>query len=239
MTPTQPKPKYSPIHLNSLPLRERPSYRLHRLGPRSLSLNELLAVIIGGERQLEIASKLIARYGSLTAIVRADPHELAQVVDGLELARAEAIIAIKDVSRRLALEKVEEKPQITCPGDAAAILIPDLAYAKQECFVILLLDAQKRLLSIEELYKGTLDGSQVRVGEAFREALRRNCAAIIVAHNHPSGDPTPSSEDLSLTRALIAAGKLLDVEVLDHLLIGDHQSWISLHEQGVGGFERE
>ena len=231
--PIETETEYTPIRLKDLPLRERPVYRLHHVGAAALGLSELLAAIIGGNKQIEIAHALLARYDSLSDIAKASPQELAQVT-GLGPSRAAALKAALELGRRLMLEAAGEKPQIRSPGDAAAILIPDLAHAEQEHFVVLLLDTRNRVIARENLYKGSLNQSQVRVGEVFREALRRNCAAIIVAHNHPSNDSSPSPEDIAVTRDLVAAGTLLGVEVLDHLIIGGHQRWISLRERGLG-----
>jgi DNA repair protein RadC len=226
------EPEYSPTILHTLPVRERPVYRLHRVGAASVSLTELLAAAIGGSRQIEIAQALLQRYDTLADIARVSPQELAQV-DGLGPARAAALKAALELGRRLTLEEVGEKPQIRSPADAAVLLLPDLSHQEQELFVVLLLDTRNRVLDRVDLYKGSLNQSQVRVGEVFRDAVRRNCAAVIVAHNHPSGQPDPSPEDVAVTRDLVAAGTLLGVEVLDHLVIG-HQRWISLRERGLG-----
>jgi DNA repair protein RadC len=134
--------------------------------------------------------------------------------------------------RRL-LAPEDERPAIRAPADAAALLQPLLMHREQEYLYVLLLDSRNRLLGEpREVYHGSLNTSLIRVGEVFREALKANAAAIIVAHNHPSSDPTPSPEDVAVTRALVEAGKLLDCEVLDHLIVG--QRWVSLKERGLG-----
>jgi DNA repair protein RadC len=202
------------------------------VGVTALGLSELLSAIIGGSKQLEIAQALLKRYDSLADIARASPQELADIV-GLGPSKAAALKAALELGRRLTLEEVGEKPQIRSPADAAVLLLPDLSHAEQELFVVLLLDTRNRVLDRVDLYKGSLNQSQVRVGEVFRDAVRRNCAAVIVAHNHPSGQPDPSPEDVAVTRDLVAAGTLLGVEVLDHLVIG-RQRWISLRERGLG-----
>ncbi len=130
-------------------------------------------------------------------------------------------------------ESPEERWQIRAPSDAAHILMPKLSFQQQEHFAILYLDTRNRVSDQEVLYVGSLNTSLVRVAEVFRGAVRRNCAALIVAHNHPSGDPNPSPEDVSLTRRLVDAGKLLEVDVLDHLVIG-HNRYVSLRERSLG-----
>ena len=227
--------RYAALRLRDMPLREQPVRRLQQIGALSLSLHELLATIIGGDQQLQIARDLLARYDSLGGIVQASVQEMARI-SGLGPARAAAIKAALELGRRLMLEDAGERPQIRTPGDAAAILIPHLRHTEQEHFVVLLLDTRNRVLDREDLYRGTVNQSQVRVGEVFREAVRRNCAAIVVAHNHPSLDPSPSPDDIALTRDIVAAGELLGIQVLDHIVLGGG-CWISLRERGLG-FEK-
>ena len=228
-----PATTYAPPRLRDLPLRERPVYRLYRVGPTACSTTELLAVVIGGGRQIEIAQGLMTRFGSLVEITRASPHELARRMDGLGPSKAAALKAAQELGRRSMLAAPEEKTQVRSPGDAAALAMAEIGHEEQEHFWVLFLDTRNRVLGSETVYKGSLNQSQVRVGEVFREAVRCNCAAIIVAHNHPSGDPTPSPEDVAVTRDLVAAGELLSIEVLDHLVIGQ-QRWISLRGRGLG-----
>ena len=127
----------------------------------------------------------------------------------------------------------DEPPQIRTPNQAAAILLPQMADLEQEHLVTLILNTRNRLLKLHTVYVGSLNTSLVRVGEIFREAIRRNAAAILVAHNHPSGDPSPSPEDVAITRNIVQAGKLVDIEVLDHMVIGRGR-WVSLKERGLG-----
>lgn len=122
---------------------------------------------------------------------------------------------------------------INSPADAAALVSYEMAALEQEHLRVILLDRRNRVLDKVEVYKGSVNSSQVRVGEVFKEAIRRNASAVIVIHNHPSGDPTPSPDDVAVTRAITQAGKLLDVEVLDHLVIGQGK-WVSMKERGLG-----
>ena len=137
------------------------------------------------------------------------------------------------MGRRLTLESPEERPAINSPADAAALVQYEMSALEQEHLRVILLDRRNRVLESVEVYKGSVNSSQVRVGEVFKEAIRKNASAVIVIHNHPSGDPTPSPDDVAVTRAIVQAGKLLDVEVLDHLIIGQGK-WISLKERGLG-----
>ncbi len=133
----------------------------------------------------------------------------------------------------MTLAAPEERPTLYTPADAAALLMAEIGHLEQEHFCVLFLDARYRVLGIQTLYRGNLTLTQIRVGEVFREAIRRNCAHIVVAHNHPSGDPTPSPDDIAVTRQLVEAGRLLGIEVLDHLIIGQ-QRWLSMRDRRLG-----
>ena len=119
------------------------------------------------------------------------------------------------------------------PADAAALVSYEMSALEQEHLRVMLLDRRNRVLETVEVYKGSVNSSQVRVGEIFKEAIRKNASCIVIIHNHPSGDPTPSPDDVAVTRAIVQAGKLLDVDVLDHLVIGQGK-WVSLKERGLG-----
>jgi len=227
--------EYPTPALRHLPLRERPVNRVTGYGASACSLVELLAAIVGGQHQIEIAHALLERFGDVTTIARAPVEELAQV-DHLGKARAAALKASMEIGRRLQIEGVGDRVAIRSPADAAALLMPAIGDLEQEHFVVLMLDTRNRVVAQETLYKGSLNASHIRVGEVFREAIRRNCAAIIVAHNHPSQTCSPSPEDIAITRQLVEAGKTLDVEVLDHLVVSRNR-FVSLHERGLGGWE--
>jgi len=222
--------------IKDMPLPERPRERLARLGPSALSTAELVAIVlrtgVGGENALAVASRLLARHGGIPGLAKVSLSELVKE-HGVGMAKATQLQAAMEIGRRLILAAPEEKPQIRSPSDVATMLMAELGHREQEHFWTLFLDTRNRVLGSEPVYKGSLNQSQIRVAEVFREAIRRNCAAVIVAHNHPSGDPSPSPEDIAVTRDLVAAGRLLGVEVLDHLVIGQ-QRWISLRERGLG-----
>ncbi len=225
-----------PLTIRDLPGSERPRERLEQLGPGALSTAELIALILrtgsAGENAVRLGERLLAEQGGLGALARLSLAELTKM-RGLGLAKAAQLVAAIELGRRLAAELPRTRPQITTPADAARLLMPEMQGLEQEHLRVVLLDTRNRVIAVHEVYKGSLNTSMIRVGEVFREAIRRNCAAIIVAHNHPSGDPSPSSEDANVSRQLVEAGKLLDIEVLDHLVIGMSR-WVSLKERGLG-----
>lgn len=222
--------------IKDLPQDERPRERLERYGAQALSNAELLAIIlrtgVQGESVLHLASRLLAKYNGLLGLTRANFSELC-TERGLGPAKATQLMAALELGRRLVIASPEERPVVRSPADAANLLMLEMAPLQQEHLRLLLLDTKNRVLSSPTVYIGSLNMSMLRVGEVFREAVRQNCAAIIVAHNHPSGDPTPSPEDIAVTERIVGAGQLLDVEVLDHLIIGQ-QRYVSLKERGLG-----
>ena len=152
---------------------------------------------------------------------------------GIGEAKAAQIKAAIELGRRLTLESPEECPTINSPADAAALVSYEMSGLEQEHLRVFLLDTRNHVLDIVEVYKGSVNSSQVHVGELFKPAIRRGASAIIIAHNHPSGDPTPSPDDVAVTRAILQAGKLLGIDVLDHIVIGLGR-WVSLKERGLG-----
>ncbi len=223
--------EYPTPALHYLPLRERPAHRVAQ-GVAACNLSELLAAIVGGSHQVEIAYALMERFGDITKIARASVQEIVQI-HGLGDAKAAALKAALELGRRVVLAKQGERLVVRSPSDAAQLLMAEMSHLEQEHFRVLFLDTRNRLLGIETLYVGSLNASNIRVSEVFRDAVKRNCAAIIVTHNHPSGDPTPSPEDVEVTRQLAEAGELLNIEVLDHLIIG-RRRFVSLRERGLG-----
>jgi len=227
--------EYRPT-IKDLPIDERPRERLEHAGEGALSTSELLAIIlrtgVGGESVLDMAQRLLSRYGGLPGLARASFAEL-EAEKGLGKAKTAQLKAALELGRRMLLVSPEDRFVVRSPADVAQFLMAEMAHLEQEHFRVLYLDTRNRLLGVETLYVGSLNVSHVRVGEVFRDAVKRNCAAIIVAHNHPSGDPTPSPEDVEVTRRLVEAGKMLDIEVLDHLIIGQ-QRFVSLRERGLG-----
>ncbi|MEW6028136.1 MAG: DNA repair protein RadC [Chloroflexota bacterium] len=233
MTEKTPKPVY---RITDLHESDRPRERLAALGPQALSNAELIAILlrvgVKGENAVAVGQRLINKFGGLTGLHRAPFAELKKQ-HGLGDAKAAQIKAAIELGRRLTLESPEERPSINSPADAAALVQYEMSALEQEHLRVILLDRRNRVLETVEIYKGSVNSSQVRVGEIFKEAIRKNASALIVVHNHPSGDPTPSPDDVAVTRALVQAGKMLDVEVLDHMVIGQGR-WVSLKERGLG-----
>ncbi|MDD5369320.1 MAG: DNA repair protein RadC [Anaerolineaceae bacterium] len=221
---------YNLPRLKLLPIREQPAFRVAK-DSDACSLAELLAVIIGGSTQIEAAEWLLSRFGSIRKIAQAHVDEISRV-PGISNQTALRLKAALALGRKL-LQPEDDRPVIHSPGDAAQILMPMLAHREQEYLMVMMLDTRNRMLDISEIYHGSLNSSMVRVGEVFKPALQRNAASVLVAHNHPSSDPTPSPEDVTVTRAIVQAGKLLDVSVVDHIVCGLYR-WVSLKEKGLG-----
>jgi len=206
-----------------------PAYRLSS-NPRVCSAIELLSVLIGGQYQLETAEQLLASFdGELVNVYRASVDELADV-KGIGHQTALKIKAAFSLS--LAMSMTSERAVINSPADAAVLVQAEMSLLEKEHLRTILLDRRNRVISIEEIYVGSVSSAQVRLGEVFNPAIRRNASSIILIHNHPTGDPTPSPEDIAVTREAVKVGKILDIEILDHLIIG--ASWKSLKETGVG-----
>ena len=235
---TKDSPESSEYHLTiqDLPEGERPRERLEHYGADALSNAELLAILLrtglARENVLQVATRLLVRYGGLTGLARASFQELCQE-RGLGPAKTTQVKAALELGRRLVATSPESRPQVRSPGDAANLVQAEMGLLEQEELRTLMLDTKNRIISSHTLSVGSLNANHFRVGELFREAVRANSAAIIVAHNHPSGDPTPSPEDVQVTREIVKAGRMLDIDVLDHLIIG-RQRYVSLKERGLG-----
>ena len=227
------KPVY---RITDLATEERPRERLVHLGPQALAAAELLAILlrvgVPGENAVQVGQRLLKDFGGISGLQRAPLEELCNQ-RGIGEAKAAQIKAAIELGRRLALESPEERPAVNSPADAAALVAYEMSALEQEHLRVILLDTRNRVLEIVEVYKGSVNSSQIHVGEIFKAAIRGNAPALIVVHSHPSGDPTPSPDDVVVTRAIIQAGKLLDVDVLDHMVIGQGR-WVSLKERGLG-----
>lgn len=223
--------------LADLPADDRPRERLVAAGARALGNAELLAILlrvgVEGENAVRLAERLLAEVGGLPGLLRASLSDL-QALKGIGSAKAAQLLAAIELGRRIAVSLPDERPIIKSPADAANLVLYELSGLEQEHLFVILLDTRNRVLGKRvEVYRGSLNTSLIRVGEVFREAVKVNAAGVIVVHNHPSGDPSPSPEDVAVTRTIIEAGKLLDIEVLDHLIVGQ-QKFVSLKERGLG-----
>ena len=220
------------MKLHYLPPQDHPVHRVAE-APAACNTTELLAALVGGPRQIEIAEDLLRQFGSLRAIVQASIEEIAETIRGIGMQTAARLISALELGKRLATEIEEPKPGIHCPKDIADLVQYEMGMLEQEELWVLLLNTRNRVIDIHKLYRGSKNQSTVLVGEIFRQAVRRNAAAVVVCHNHPSNIVDPSPEDVALTRAIVEAGKLLDIQALDHLILG-RTRWVSLKERGLG-----
>lgn len=223
------------VAIREMPAEERPRERLQHYGPSSLSAAELIAIQLRtgtAERSaLGIAELLLSQFEGLRGLSGASIEAMSQI-KGVGAVKAVQIASAMELGRRLACLSEETRPTIRSPQDVAHLLLPELRDARKEHFKSLLLDRKNRVLKAITVSIGTLDSSLVHPREVFKEAIMASSASIIVAHNHPSGDPTPSIEDRRVTQRLYEAGQLLGIDLLDHIVIGDNQ-WVSLKQIGA------
>jgi DNA repair protein RadC len=220
--------------LRDVPNEERPRERMLQFGAQVLSNAELLAILIRtgtvAESAVRLAERLLAESGTLRSLTDMSVDELVKI-KGIGTAKALQVQAGIELGRRLARTSLHDRPTIRSPKDVAALLSEDMRYLQKEHFVCLFLDTKNHVIGQETLSMGSLNASVVHPREVFRAAIRKSSASIICAHNHPSGDPAPSPEDIDITRRLEEAGKIIGIELLDHVIIGDSQ-YVSLKEKG-------
>jgi DNA repair protein RadC len=213
---------------------DRPREKLGRLGASTLGDDELLAIVIGGgtagASALGLAGTVLHVVGGLHGLLRTSRDDLLRV-KGLGQARAAQVLAAVEIGRRVLAVRPAERVQITSPRDAARYLMPEYSARPVEQFGVVLLDTRHRVLRTSILSVGSLDGTSIQPREVFRQALLASAAALVLFHNHPSGDPGPSRDDVDLTKRLVAAGHLMGVSVIDHVVLGDGR-YCSLKESG-------
>ena len=225
------------IMVKDLPDEERPREKLLTFGAQYLSNTELLAILLhSGTRRksvLEVAQEILSTYKSdgLASIVNVPPSELTRI-NGLGPAKAATLLAAVELGLRIAKKPANNRYVIKTPDDAAEYAMPRLRYEKREHFAILLLDTKNQVITFPDISIGSLNASIVHPREVFRCAIAHCASSIILVHNHPSGDPAPSTEDINVTFHLIKSGKILDIEILDHIIIGDNK-YTSLKQQGM------
>ena len=223
--------------IHHMPAAERPRERLLQVGVQALSNQELLALVINsGSRQassLELATHLLNRWQSLRSLADASVEEIMQVA-GIGAAKAASMLAALELGRRLMAQGGAARPAIRCVADVVNLAMPRLRDLAREEFLAVMLDTKHKVIEVKTVSVGHLNASLVHPRELFREGVRRSAAAMILAHNHPSGEPEPSSDDLALTERLQDAGRLLGIPVLDHVIIGDNR-YVSLRERGLCG----
>ncbi|HQN04885.1 MAG TPA: DNA repair protein RadC [Anaerolineaceae bacterium] len=226
----------SGYRIGDMPAKERPRERMEALGPKSLSEAELLAILlrvgIRGESAIQLAQRLLRDLNGVTGIYKT-PFAVLCEQKGVGKAKASQILAALELGYRVKPENMDEKPLMNSPELVARMVEAELAGLAQENLWILLLNTRCKMIGLVKLYQGTINSSNVRMAEVFKEAVKKNAASIILVHNHPSGDPTPSTEDIVFTRSAIAAGQNLEIEVHDHLVIGGIGRYVSLREKGL------
>ena len=223
------------LTIKDLPPSERPRERLLTNGTMSLSDADLLAILLrSGTREetvVQLAERILVEMGGLQGLPRSGVDDFLSI-KGLGPAKAVTLLAAAELATRLKDSKRTESVTISSPSDAAGLMMEEMRHYLREHFCVVLLDTKNKVMGVEEISVGSLNTSLVHPREVFRPAIRKACASVILIHNHPSGDPTPSREDLEVTRRLTEAGKLMGIEVLDHLVIGDGK-FISFREKGL------
>jgi len=225
--------------IRELPPVERPRERLAQRGAGGLTSAELVGLVWGsgarGRSAVDLATDALLRFDGLAGLSRADALELGTVA-GVGPARAAQLQAAFELGRRLLADWPVGRWTIRSPRDLADRLVLQMGRLEREELRVVLLNTKNVVLRVTTAYQGNVSASLVRVGELFRDAVRLDASGVILVHNHPSGDPTPSPDDLHLTAEALAAGRLLDIDVLDHLVVG-HDAWVSLRDRGVS-FDR-
>ncbi len=223
------------LRVREMPAAERPRERLSRCGAGALKTSELMAILFRtGSRDAnaeQVAEQLLATFGDLRSVAKASIEQLCEC-DGVGMVKAMELRAAFELGKRLVESTQTERPTIRCPQDVADLVMAELKMYDQEHFRVLLLDTKNRVTRIEEVFKGSLNASVSHPREAFRAAVSAAAAAVILVHNHPSGDPRPSQEDIATTRRMAEAGETLGIPLLDHVIIGDGDH-VSLKEKGI------
>ncbi|WP_456274910.1 RadC family protein [Bacillus sp. AK031] len=220
--------------IRDYPTDERPRERMVQSGPASLSNQELLAIILRtgtkSESVLQLSNRVLTTFEGLRLLKEASLEEITDI-NGIGLAKAVQIMAAVEIGRRIANLEYDDRYSIRSPEDGANYVMNDMRFLSQEHFVCLYLNTKNQVLHKQTIFIGSLNASIVHPREVFKEAFRRSAASIICIHNHPSGDPTPSREDIEVTKRLAECGKIIGIEVLDHLIIGE-KKYVSLKEKG-------
>jgi DNA repair protein RadC len=219
-----------------MPQGERPRERLRDFGASALSNAELIAILLrtgtSAENVLALSTRLLSQRGGLNGLARLNFAELCRE-HGLGMAKAAQLRAALELGLRLASMHPDERAIVRSPRDVAALLMTEMSLLSQESMRVVLMNTKNHVLRIQEVYRGNVSSAQVRPAEVYREAVRDNCPQIIVVHNHPSGDATPSADDVMVTAELVQAGHYLDIELLDHVVLGQG-AWVSMKERKLG-----
>lgn len=224
------------IRVNDIPLNERPMEKLLQFGVESLSNEELLAILLRtgtkGENVIALSRRVLIELDGLDGLLNVSFEE-ASKIKGIKKVKACQIISMMELVNRVrTLKSKNENLKISSPKDVSALLINEMSNLKQEVFKLILLNTKNVVIGTKDVFKGTLNSSIVHPREVFKEAIQRGSANIIVCHNHPSGDPTPSKEDIDITLRLKECGKIMGIGLLDHIIIGNNK-YVSLKEKGI------
>ncbi|MBM7836128.1 DNA repair protein RadC [Clostridium sardiniense] len=224
------------LRMLDIPENERPKEKLLRYGAESLSNPELLAIVLRtgtkGENVLNLSQKIIAELNGLNGILNASVKEMTKI-KGVKEAKASQILAIAELFRRFNTYKsFNEFKRITSPREVANMLYGEMGASNQEVLKLIILNTKNEVIKIKDVFKGSLNSSLVHPREIFNEAIRSSAASIIICHNHPSGDPTPSSEDIKVTTRINQSGEIIGIKLIDHIIIG-RNNYVSLKEKGI------
>lgn len=224
------------IKVIDIPEEERPIEKLLMNGPETLSNPELLAIILRsgtrGENIISLSTRILSEFNGLDGLLEAGLDEITSI-KGIKNIKASQIMALGELVRRInRLDLIKERNCIVSPRDIAEVIMKDMVFLKQEVLKLIMLDTKNNIIGIKDVFKGSLNTSIVHPREIFKEALKKSSSSIIICHNHPSGDPTPSKEDINITIRLKECGKIMGIDLLDHLIIGNNK-YISLKEKGI------
>ena len=226
---------YNPM-IRDMPADMLPRERLLKLGANALSTNELIAILlrtgVKGENVITLSGKLLVKVGGLSGLPEASVSDMSDI-HGISAVKACQVLAAVELGKRAASANPEHRPSISSPDDVNNIVGPEMSALTQEKLRVLLLNTKNRVMAMRDVYQGTVNSASIRVAEILRPAVRENCPYIIVVHNHPSGDPTPSPEDILVTRPLNQSADMMDIELLDHIIIGQ-QSFVSMKQRNLG-----
>jgi DNA repair protein RadC len=224
------------VMIREMPPDDRPRERLRMVGASALNTSELLAIILNtgirGESVTTMAQRMLHEHGGLAGLMRMDIVEMSRV-RGLGEAKAAKVKAALELGRRLSMMSEDDRPRIGTPEDIVLLLGVEMAALEQEQVRVVMLDTKHRIIATTEVYQGSVNSVSVRMAEIFKPAVRHNATSIVLVHNHPSGDPAPSTADINMTRDAVSAGKLLEVDVVDHIIIG-RGTHVSLKRLGLG-----
>lgn len=223
------------LKIMDIPISERPIEKLINFGAETLNNQELLAVILRcgtkGQNILTLSDRILSEVNGLNGILNITYDEIKKI-KGIKTVKASQILALGELFRRFNTLKADRKITINSPKDIAEMLMIEMANLNQEILKLIILNSKNKIIKIKDVFKGTLNSSLVHPREIYCEAIKSSGASIIICHNHPSGDPTPSEEDINITLRLIECGKIIGINLLDHIIVGD-KKYLSLKEKGI------